>query len=379
MKILAISPTPTHPQNAGNRARIFNLLHAIKEMGHEVFFLHVQAEPGDMKAMQEYWQDRFTSLPYSPAPPFFHRLKRILVSLKTSHPNFRYIDDQYDSHIDREVRALHQREHFDAVLAEYVFFSKALENFGPDVIKIIDTHDIFTDRYKIYEQAGMKPQWVSTSAREELKGLNRAEIILAINDNDKRYFQTLCKRHVMTIGYLAPLQRPMLDMTVKNRILFIGSENPINIQAVKYFLHSVFPQVRAKIPDTKLYLAGKVSYGFNNVDGCVTVGEFNSLDEAYVLSDIVINPALVGTGLSIKAIEALGYAKALVSTRVGIRGIEDGEGRAFLVADSPESFAKHVTSLLTDMNCVGALSKAAYSYARKWNEMNLQELLSLFQ
>ena len=39
-KILVISPTPTHPQNAGNRIRIYNLVSNLKELGHDVHFLY---------------------------------------------------------------------------------------------------------------------------------------------------------------------------------------------------------------------------------------------------------------------------------------------------------------------------------------------------
>ncbi|HPR04516.1 MAG TPA: glycosyltransferase family 4 protein [Deltaproteobacteria bacterium] len=381
MKILVISPTPTHPQNAGNRARIFNLLHAIKDMGHEVFFMHVQTEQGDTGAMRRHWQDRFVSLPYQyplASQPLSHKLRRRFISMVTSHPNFHFIDDLYDTRIDHAIRTLHEKEHFDVVLVEYVFFSKALENFGTDVIKIIDTHDIFTDRYRIYEKAGMKPQWFSTAAKEEQKGLNRAAIILAIQEKDKHFFQTLCARQIITIGYLAPLMRSLRTRNDNKRILFIGSDNPINIEAVDYFLQSVFPAIRSAVPETELCLAGKVANSFPHIPGCMPIGEFDALDDAYSLSDIVINPARIGTGLSIKAIEAMGYSKALVSTRTGIRGIEDGEGNAFLVADSPELFAQYVIRLLDDREFLRNLTEGAYTYARNWNDRNLKELMNLF-
>ncbi|MBR9704033.1 hypothetical protein GOV12_01370, partial [Candidatus Pacearchaeota archaeon] len=53
-KILVISPTPTHPQNAGNRARVYDLLRNIKNLGYEIHLVyddreyihkHVQKKP----------------------------------------------------------------------------------------------------------------------------------------------------------------------------------------------------------------------------------------------------------------------------------------------------------------------------------------------
>ncbi|MCI0616683.1 hypothetical protein L0244_27200, partial [bacterium] len=62
-KILVISPIPTHPQNAGNRARVYSLLSNLRDMNHDVHFLHLKRELGDDKLMQEFWGDKFYSVP----------------------------------------------------------------------------------------------------------------------------------------------------------------------------------------------------------------------------------------------------------------------------------------------------------------------------
>lgn len=46
-KILLVSPTPTHPQTAGNRTRVDGLLSGLRELGHDVYFCHIRSEPGD--------------------------------------------------------------------------------------------------------------------------------------------------------------------------------------------------------------------------------------------------------------------------------------------------------------------------------------------
>lgn len=62
-RVLVISPTPTHPQNAGNRIRIFNLLNNIRSLGYKVHLVyddleyrsrHVKSKP-DIKAMSLAW------------------------------------------------------------------------------------------------------------------------------------------------------------------------------------------------------------------------------------------------------------------------------------------------------------------------------------
>ena len=61
-KILVISPTPSHPQSAGNRARIFSLIKNMQSMGHDVYFLFLAREHGDIEAMRRYWAEKFLDI-----------------------------------------------------------------------------------------------------------------------------------------------------------------------------------------------------------------------------------------------------------------------------------------------------------------------------
>ncbi|HEY9664990.1 MAG TPA: glycosyltransferase, partial [Allocoleopsis sp.] len=101
------------------------------------------------------------------------------------------------------------------------------------------------------------------------------------------------------------------------------------------------------------------------------------LQEGYDLASLVINPIPYGTGLKIKTIEALGYAKPLVTTSVGAEGLEEGIDRAFLVADTPEAFAQAIITILDDPEVAARLSRQAYNFARQWNENNLRQLANI--
>lgn len=60
-KILVISQTPTHPQNAGNRTRIVNFLLALKEQGHEIHFVYLNRESGDIQKCLIFGKKNFIS------------------------------------------------------------------------------------------------------------------------------------------------------------------------------------------------------------------------------------------------------------------------------------------------------------------------------
>lgn len=378
-KILLISPVPTHPQTAGNRARVCTLLSNINEMKHDVFFLHIKREPGDEKSMRDHWGDRYYSISYQmPKKSTRQKIVRKLRSFCDKEAVFTHsIDDWYDTSLDRSILKLSRQIEFDAVIVEYVFFSKALTCFGPKVLKAIDTHDVFTNRHSTYLKNRVRPMWYSTTAREEAKGLNRADVIIAIQEKEKDIFCTLTNKQVITIGHIAPLYAPMKDAPGTGTILYVGSANPINTEAINYFIKDILPRVRQAFPSAQLLLAGRVCDTLDNSDNFIKLGELEDLKVAYDMADIVVNPIPFGTGLKIKNMEALGHSKPLVTTSIGADGLKNGVGKAFLVADTAHDFARSVVEILSDSELFRSLSQNAYHFARRYNQENLNELSNI--
>ena len=262
----------------------------------------------------------------------------------------------------------------DVVIAEYVFFSKALDNFDESVLKIIDTHDVFTDRYKLYLRNNQKPRWFSTTQKEEKKGLRRADMAIAIQEQEASFFASLLpSQQVVTVGHLVSLQS--IPLEEKNHaILYVGSRNHINVSGVERFIQAVFPKVKEKLPDVKLILAGEICDVVEDFESCLKLGRVASLTNVYALANVVINPVYFGTGLKIKSTEALGYARPLVTTPAGAEGLESGAGKAFIVAETPDDFAQSIVSILSEKQRREALSSQAYHFAKQRNLQCLESL-----
>src|SRR5262245_49714753 len=153
MKLLIISPIPTDPQTAGNRARVSNLVTILEHLGHDVTFAYAPYETADYKAMERRLGRRLHIL-RSEGPPL-HTLagrtkRKILRALRLRSAHLWCVDDWFDHGLLSQVRRLQNRECFDAVLIEYVFLSKLTTALPESVRTIIDTHDLMGDRHKIY-------------------------------------------------------------------------------------------------------------------------------------------------------------------------------------------------------------------------------------
>ena len=241
-KILVISPIPSHPQNAGNRARAYSLLLNLKEMWHDIYFLHIKQEIGHDESMQLCWGDKFYSIPYKEPKTaakrhypkrFYAKIIRKIQSLILSEQLFTYsIDDWYDQSVNETIINISNQISPDVVIVEYVFYSKALELFNKNILKIIDTHDKFTDRYKLYKKNKQTPLFFSTKSEQEIKGLNRADIVISIQQKETNWFRTkLNQQQIVTVGHLVALHSNNFH-NFQNTILFIGSINPIYIHGI---------------------------------------------------------------------------------------------------------------------------------------------------
>jgi glycosyltransferase involved in cell wall biosynthesis len=76
-------------------------------------------------------------------------------------------------------------------------------------------------------------------------------------------------------------------------------------------------------------------------------------------SHVYVIPLWVGSGTCIKAFEAMAMGRPVISTSLGIEGLDVTDGEHFLRADSAEAFSGGILSLLDDAGFRGRIAGAA--------------------
>jgi len=381
MKILMLSPVPTHPPIAGNRARILALADGLMAAGHELHFAWVALEDGDRIAMMKHFDGRFTELKYQ-VPKTVNgvsaRLRRsMLRRMGQASAHVWGVDDWYDQGLTAQIRALQAQHGFDGVFVEYVFMSRALEAFPAEVVKVIDTHDRFADRHLHYLRAGKQPEWFATTQADESKGLARADVVVAIQDSEARLFAAALqgRARVTTVGHLLDMSQSALLANMP-RAVFVASANNINVDAANAFITGALPMIRAEIPDFELWLAGDVCRDALDAPGVHKMGRVDSVAQTYARGALAVNPVRMGTGLNIKTMDCLALGVPLVVTESGSRGLENLRGRAFLTVpdDDPVAMAAEVVRVLRNEELRSGLIREALAAARAWNAEQLANL-----
>jgi glycosyltransferase involved in cell wall biosynthesis len=383
MKLLIISPVPTDPPTAGNRARILNLLTALEELGHDVTFAYVPYDHGYVDYMADYGametrlghRLRVLQSKRPPFPSIVGRFKRkIRRALKLSSAHLWDVDEWFDDALLSQVKKLQIAESFETVLIEYVFLSKVASVLPKTVRTVIDTHDLMGDRHRHYLKFGLHPSWFMTTPSEEIRALSRASAVIAIQSQEAEYLRRHVSGDVFCVGHVPAQEVIPVEDPGGSRILFVGSANPINIHGLESFVESILPKVRAAIPSCELSIAGPAGQVRSWPKGVKVCGPLDSLVSEYAKAALVINPAIFGTGLAIKTIEALSYGKPLVATAAGARGLGVEFSAAISIAEDANTFAQQIIELLRNKAARIKLSQNAVAAIHTWR---LQQLAAL--
>jgi polysaccharide biosynthesis protein PslH len=314
-RVLIVSPIPSEPQDQGNSVRIAVMGKMLQSAGLIVHFLYHKLEGLTLTQhvkMAACW-DHLHIMDGPPRPPV--RAK--------DRPNA--LDDWYDPALTDFAYALHKRWHFRAVVVNYVWCSGVFEAFERNVIRILDTHDVFGGRDARLNEMGLAPNWYYTTPDEEAKGLLRADIVLAIQEDEERIFRESGHSDVRTVGHLLPVQRRNARArgaapTSRPLVGYLASGNPLNVRTFVQLQVALRKRADA-IADYRWLLAGTICNKVDDFGPFDVLGEIENTGEFYDNVDLVLNPMDGGTGLKIKSVEAIHRGVPLIATQSAMAGL----------------------------------------------------------
>src|SRR5262249_41810337 len=185
--------------------------------------------------------------------------------------------------------------------------------------------------------------------QEEAERLRRADLVVAIQDEERMVLERLGSGvRVVTAGVDFDVHAECAQAD-RQRILFVASNNPRNRKGLDDFLRLAWPLVRRQLPRAELIVVGNVgaSIASGEPSGVTVVGPVEDVTTPYRESAIVINPAVAGTGIKIKTLDALCHSRPIVTWPSGVEGLDSSLRRFCLVAGDWYEFAERVVSALS--------------------------------
>ena len=149
--------------------------------------------------------------------------------------------------------------------------------------------------------------------------------------------------------------KPVRLIDTSYSILTLGSLHyPPNADGIRWFFQEVFPIVKENIPEAQLTIIGKnpprdfIRFAEKNSEFVTVTGYVPDLEPYFQQAAVLAVPVRAGGGMRVRILEALAYGEAVVTTTIGLEGIDAKPGKEVLVADSPKDFAGAVMRLLED-------------------------------
>ncbi len=386
MRILMLTPQLPYPPQQGTSLRNYHLLRYLAGR-HQVSLLSFAApgaEPEHVAHLQGFCREVQTV-----AAPVRSTARRVWTLITSSRP-----DMAWRLHSPAYAQALAawlQREPFDVVQAEGIEMAPYLW-LRPDAcsappLLVFDDHNA---EYVLQKRAcltdlGRPQRWPAATyslvqwpklRRFEREVCRRADGLVAVSQADAVALAALDPRLqpvVVPNGVdlaacrpdfppLAGLARPSLVFTGK-------MDFRPNIDAVLWFAGHVLPRLWAALPEAHLYIVGQAPSARLDAlraEPRITItGRVDDVRPYIAAADAYVVPLRIGGGTRLKVLEAMAMGRALVSTTLGVEGLEVADGRELVLADEPVEFARVLVALLGDAARRQALGRAARAFVER--------------
>jgi glycosyltransferase involved in cell wall biosynthesis len=236
-----------------------------------------------------------------------------------------------------------------------------------DAASLLFTHNVETEIYERHARVAIglwRLLWrdqAGKMARFEADLMRRYDAVIAVSARDaatlRERFGAANTQTITTgvdLDFFAAQPPPNADRP-GNRIVFTGvMDSPANIDGVEFLIREIWPLVLAGRPDAQAVIVGRnpppalVALARAQAPHMTLTGFVDDIRPYLAAADLAVIPLRVGGGTRIKAFESIAVGRPVVSTSVGIEGLDLVPGSHFLAADTPAQFASAILRLLND-------------------------------
>jgi polysaccharide biosynthesis protein PslH len=357
MKILQLCKKFPFPKKDGETIAITTMAKALHELGCDVSLLAMNTrkhwidtkEHG--KELEHY--TKITSIEID------NRIK-VIPALQNLFSNSSYHIERFiNVDFENALIDLLQNTWFDVVQLETLYLAPYIPIIRKhsSALIVMRSHNV---EHEIWERIAKNESFLQRTYLNtitprlksyEIEQLNTYDLLLAITERDEKQFRSfgMKKPSIVTPIGLDCREYGANDNSFYQplSLSFIGSLDWMpNLEGLKWFLEAVWqPFLSKKFPDLKFHIAGRNPPNWlKNLSQPNVIVHGEVPDAATFINEhsVMVVPLLSGSGMRAKILEAMTLGKVVISSSVGMEGIEIEKNQEALLADTPQDYVNQI-------------------------------------
>lgn len=143
-------------------------------------------------------------------------------------------------------------------------------------------------------------------------------------------------------------------------VVFVGNIDFLpNKEAVRLINSVIAPRVHKEIANVKFLIIGRTSEKMETINSVIPMGKVKDVRKLLLIADVAIAPLLRGSGTKLKILEYFSCSLPVVSTSIGVEGLDAQNGVHAIIEDDIQRFGEKIVELLKNEELRLKLGKAA--------------------
>lgn len=355
MRILMLTPYLPYPLLTGGQTRSYNLIKRLSNLGHKITLFCLIKNDTEKQYVSEL--EKFCE-----EVQIFKRSEKPWTPnniLKTGFSLFPFlVIRNWASGEKASITEKLKKEKFDLIHAETFYVMPHIPKTKIPILLVEQTIEYlvykhFVDEFPVFFLKPLLYIDVAKLKYWERKFWQKASRVVAMSEEDKKTmkFQVrslnvdIVPNGVDTVFF----DQKIAERSINPIILYLGNFTWLqNREAVEVLLKKVWPIIKSKMKNAKLWIVGKDAKRFFSQPEShdIVVEEVKDVREAYQKSSVLVAPIYGGGGTRYKNFEAFASGLPVITTSIGIGGTEARDSKEVVVRDKPKDIAQASIELL---------------------------------
>lgn len=291
-----------------------------------------------------------------------------------------YVSKWRQPRMARLIRRLTSSGKYDIIQFEFPSMGQYVR-FVRNGKTVLHEHDVafrpayrrFRNSKSVFRKIVMYVEWCRWALYEP-RIVRQFDHVLSVTEQDKLLLEWLSKgNHISYFprGIDVAAVIPPYETRESQSILFIGTFAHFpNVDAAIWLCEEIFPLIVERFPAAHLYVVGtnppsRLFDAAKGHGGIKILGFVDDVVAYFRRCSIFVAPLRYGGGVKVKVLHAMGQGIPVVSTKVGIEGIEGIDTETVAVGDSAQKLAEHISYLFSNPQRAADMGRREWETIRR--------------